>query len=150
MTMRRLRNSMYKARMDSYPQIPDTLSEATQLLLQRRWSKISSSVDGDDNLYAGSVTAMDGSHNILFMSRRMREFAGRISILQSDGTFRARPIVPPTSQVFVLVTPWRNAVSDENFMKVNIQWLKFQRKLKIHSFTTLAQTLQNSCILLKS
>lgn len=99
---------MYKARMDSYPQIPDTLSELTQLLFQRRWRKISSTIDGDDNLYAGSITALDGSHNVIFMSKRMRDFSGRISVLQSDGTFtfKARPIVPPSSQVFVLVTPW--------------------------------------------
>ncbi|XP_034250836.1 uncharacterized protein LOC117651143 [Thrips palmi] len=121
MTMRRLRNAMYKARMDSFPQIPDTLSEVTQLLLQRRWAKISSTVDGDDNLYAGSITALDGSHNVVFMSRRMRDFAGRISILQSDGTFRARPIVPPTSQVFVLVTPWQNAV-------IPIGWVLMEKR----------------------
>ena len=112
MTIRRLRNSMYRARMSSYPQPGhQTLRELTQLLLQQQWRKISSTVDGGENLYAGSITAVDGSHHVAFMSPRMRNFSSRITVLQSDGTFHDRPNVPPSSQVFVLVTPWRNTVS---------------------------------------
>jgi hypothetical protein len=110
MTMRRLRNPMYRARMRRYPPIPKTLRELTRLLLQDRWKEISGTIDEEDNLYAGSTTASDGSHHVLFISQRMLQFMSNIKIVQSDGTFRARPNVPPSSQCFVFVTPWRNTV----------------------------------------
>lgn len=109
MTLRRLRTPMYMARMKSYPPIPNSLTELTQALLQN--PRISETVDGEENLYAGSVTATDGSHHVAFISPRMIEFLGKVKILQGDGTFRSRPAIPPSSQCFVLVTTWRNCVS---------------------------------------
>ena len=111
MTMRRLRTSVNQRRNKSYPNIPLTLRDLTRLLLQKKYRNISRTVDGDDNLYAGSTTATDGSHHVAFISQRMLEFMSDIKVIQSDGTFRARPAVPKSSQCFVLVTSWRDAVS---------------------------------------
>jgi len=87
--MRRLRNPMYRARMDSFPPCPQTLEDLSRLLLQEQWrNKISCTVDKDDNLYCGSTTASDGSHSVAFISERMRRFTSSVDILQSDGTFR--------------------------------------------------------------
>ena len=109
MTLRKLRTPMYFARMKSYPPIPNTLTDLTRILLQNR--RISETVDGDENLYAGSITATDGSHHVAFISPRMIQFLGKVKIVQGDGTFRARPALPHSSQCFVLVSTWRNCVS---------------------------------------
>jgi len=109
MNMRRLRTPMYRARMASFPPLPQTLRELTQVLLQN--PRISKTVDGEENLYAGSVDADDGSHHVLFVTPRMREVLQQCIIVQGDGTFRARPATPPSSQCFVLVTTYKNGVS---------------------------------------
>lgn len=109
MTLRRLRTPMYQARMRAYPPIPYTLQDLTRLLLHN--PNISETVDGEDNMYAGSVTAADGSHHVAFISRRMLHYMGRLKCIQGDGTFRARPAVPPSCQCFVLVTTLKNCVS---------------------------------------
>ena len=110
MTMRRLRSAMYNKRKKSFPEIPQSLQGLTQILLQPQFRHISSTIDETDNLYAGSVTAHDGSHHVLFMSKRMLGHMAEVKILQADGTFRARPAVPPSTQCFVIATPWRDAV----------------------------------------
>ena len=68
-------------------------------------------VDGEESMYAGSVTATDGSHHVAFMSPRAGQFLQHCRLIHGDGTFRARPATPPSSQCFVLVTTWRNCVS---------------------------------------
>lgn len=108
MTLRRLRTSMFKARSKSYPRIPESLTDLTRTLLQN--PRVSVTCDGSENLYAGSVTATDGSHHVAFFSPRMLEFMGNLRVIQGDGTFRARPAVPRSSQCFVLVTTWNNCV----------------------------------------
>lgn len=100
---------MYQARSKSYPEIPHTLRELTQTLLGH--TRVSMTVDGLHNMFAGSVTAEDGSHHVMFTTPRMLQFMGQVKILQGDGTFRARPSLPQSSQCFVLVTTWRHCVS---------------------------------------
>jgi len=110
--MRRLRGAMWRKRAQSYPAIPHTLRELTQVLLNPIYRrKVASTYDGLDTLYAGSCTARDGSHNVLFISQRMRAFLPKLKVIQSDGTFRARPLRPQSGQCFVLVTPWQHNVS---------------------------------------
>lgn len=113
MNLRRLRTPMYRARMASYPPVPLTLRELTQVLLGH--PRVSLTVDGDENMYAGSTTAADGSHHVVFASRRMLDFMGQCQLLQADGTFRARPATPPSSQCFTLVTTYKDGVSASPF-----------------------------------
>lgn len=111
MSLRRLRSAMHAARKKTFPPIPQTLRELTQLLLDPQNEFISKTIDETDNIYAGSVTATDGSHHIAFMSRRMANHMGDVKIIQVDGTFKSRPAVPVSAQVLVLVTPWAGSVS---------------------------------------
>jgi len=109
MTLRRLRSTMYKTRMKKFPNLPYNMRELTRVLLQH--PNISQTIDDAENLYAGSVTATDGSHHIAFFSPRVLRFMSNIKIIHSDGTFGSRPALPASSQLFVLVTTWRNSVS---------------------------------------
>ncbi|KAK3913727.1 Protein FAR1-RELATED SEQUENCE 12, partial [Frankliniella fusca] len=108
MTLRGLRSCMYKTRMNKYPNLPYTMRELTRCLLQH--PNVSQTIDETENLYAGSVTARDGSHHVALFSPRMLQFMSRIKAIQSDGTFGSRPALPASSQLFVLVTTWRNSV----------------------------------------
>jgi len=109
MTLRRLRSTMYKTRMNKYPNIPHTMRELTQVLLAN--NHLSKTIDVSENLYAGSVTATDGSHHIAFFSPRMLRFMSKLKLIQGDGTFSSRPALPSSRQLFVLVTTWDNFVS---------------------------------------
>ncbi|KAJ1522440.1 hypothetical protein ONE63_001630 [Megalurothrips usitatus] len=138
MTLRRLRGAMYRRRMSSFPETPMTLRELTQRLLDPEYRrKIASTIDGHDNLYSGSCTAQDGSHHILFLSERMKHFLGDVKIIQSDGTFKARPLHPYSSQIFVLVTPWRDAV-------VPIGWFLMERRT-VAAYTAIFSLLKQVC-----
>jgi len=95
--------------MDKYPHIPHTLRGLTRVLLQD--PTLARTLDDTESMYAGSTTATDGSHHVMFLSPRMTEFLADCTILHGDGTFRARPALPKSSQLFVLVTTWRNNVS---------------------------------------
>ena len=100
---------MFKSRSNAYPRIPHSLTDLTRTLLQ--YPRVSVTCDGSENMYAGSVTATDGSHHVAFFSPRMLEFMANLRVIQGDGTFRARPAVPSSSQCFVLVTTWNHSVS---------------------------------------
>lgn len=93
----------------AYPAIPYTLSDLTRTLLSH--DRVSKTIDGLQNMYAGSVDASDGSHHVAFISPRMLEYLGTLKLLQGDGTFKARPNTPASSQCFVLVSTWRDCVS---------------------------------------
>ncbi|KAK3926312.1 Alpha-galactosidase A, partial [Frankliniella fusca] len=110
MTLRRLRTTMQNERTKSHPKIPQTLEKLTDILVDPQYRWLTASVDKRDNIYAGSVNAVDGTHCVLFMSERMLDFCGRITLIQSDGTFKSRPAVPASAQVFSLVTTWKNFI----------------------------------------
>ncbi|KAK3910275.1 Transposase for insertion sequence element IS905, partial [Frankliniella fusca] len=138
MTMRRLRGAMWRTRMKSFPAIPHTLKELTQVLLNPQYrAKVASTIDGSGNLYAGSCTATDGSHNVLFISERMIDFLKNIKVIQSDGTFRARPLMPASAQCFVLVTPWKNCV-------VPLGWVLMERKSQ-SAYSAVFRMLKHLC-----
>lgn len=109
MNVRRLRTPMYRARSEIFPPIPQTLYELTQVLLGH--PRVSVTVDGEQNMYAGSATADDGSHHVVFVSRRMLNFMGQCQLLQGDGTFKARPATPNSAQCFAIVTTYKSGVS---------------------------------------
>ena len=109
MTASSLRGSMNRVKWEKYPRIPDDLRKLTKLLLQD--PSLAETTDQTESMYAGSVTATDGSHHVMFLSPRMAEFMSTCRIIQGDGTFRSRPARPKSSQCFVLVTTWRHFVS---------------------------------------
>lgn len=110
MTLARLRTTMYNAKMAKYPKIrPYTLRELSRTLLQHGF--VAATIDEAENLYAGSITATDGSHHLAFFSPRMLHFMGQIKIIHGDGTFKSRPTLPASSQIFALVTTWNHCVS---------------------------------------
>ncbi|KAK3908301.1 Cytoplasmic protein NCK2 [Frankliniella fusca] len=108
MTLARLRGSMREKHMGRYPNIPHTMRKLTQVLLQNNF--VSKTIDGEENLYAGSCTDAEGHHHIAFFSPRMLQFMPSLKIIQGDGTFKSRPALPASRQVFVLVTTWDNVV----------------------------------------
>jgi len=112
MTLPLLRGPMSRTRAEAFPNIPRTLRGLTQELL--RDPELAKTTDRTEAIYAGSATATDGSHHVLFTSPRMAEFMGRCRYLHGDGTFKCRPAVPKSSQLFVVVTSWRHCVSRSN------------------------------------
>lgn len=84
---------MQRARSSMFPPAPATLQELTAILQDPRYQVISATHDALDSLYAGSVTAADGSHHIIFMSRRMARVARSLDILFADGTFKVLPAI---------------------------------------------------------
>ncbi|KAK3929544.1 UPF0251 protein [Frankliniella fusca] len=135
MNMRRLRTPMYSARMRRYPRVPNTLRELTRVLLNT--PRLSATVDGTENLYAWSITATDGSHHIAFFSPRMLTFMKKIKFVQSDGTFKSRPMAPHSAQVYVIVTTWRKHV-------VPLGWFLMERK-SLSAYRAVFSLLKNIC-----
>lgn len=82
---------MQRARARMFPPPPDSLLELTDILQDPRYAVITATDDAEDNLYAASVTAQDGSHHIIFMSRRMARVARSLNTLFADGTFKTLP-----------------------------------------------------------
>jgi len=116
MNLKRLGSSMARRRGKRYPKIPDTLLDLTRSLLDN--ADVAKTVDEEENLYAGSVTASDGSHHLAFFSPRMLKYLGNLKLIQGDGTFKARPSVPASRQCFVIVTTWSNVVSISSLQSV--------------------------------
>lgn len=87
----KVRSAMQRARYSMFPPCPETLQELTEILQDPRYQVVTSTLDGEDNLYLGSVTAGDGSHHVLFMTRRMAQVCSRLRNLFADGTFKVLP-----------------------------------------------------------
>lgn len=84
---------MQRARQKMFPPPPEDLEGLTQILQNPRFQVATATHDGDDNLYAGSVTAEDGSHHVIFMTRRMARVGCTFSYLFADGTFKVLPAI---------------------------------------------------------
>lgn len=89
-----MRTPMRNARLRSYPFPPESLRDLSNILLDPQYSVLTMTADGEDNLYAGSVTDVDGGHHVVFASNRMIDQMKKFRVLHSDGTFRAVPISP--------------------------------------------------------
>ena len=86
---------MRNARLRHYPRpMPQNLLELTGILQDPQYQIMTMTVDGNDNIYGGSVTDTDGVHHILFSSNRMLHHMRIFSVLHGDGTFRAVPNNP--------------------------------------------------------
>jgi len=86
-----MKNAMRKARMDNFPDPPESLRQLTRILNDDRYRVLTQSDDGADNLYGGSVTAADHSHHVMFVSERMLQVARDSRILHGDGTVKVVP-----------------------------------------------------------
>jgi len=89
----KIRSAMQRARSSMFPPPPATLEELTAILQDPRYQVICATHDARDSLYAGSVIANDGSHHIIFMSRRMARVARSLNLLFADGTFKVLPAI---------------------------------------------------------
>ncbi|KAJ1526453.1 hypothetical protein ONE63_009587 [Megalurothrips usitatus] len=121
MTMNRLRTSMRNARTKTYPAIPQTLKELTELLMKKKNRYLAKTTDNKDLLYAGSVDASDGSHNVVFISKRMRKVMADVQVIHADGTFKSRPALPKSRQLFVIVTTWQTSI-------IPLCWVLMEKK----------------------
>ncbi|KAK3931470.1 FLYWCH-type zinc finger-containing protein 1, partial [Frankliniella fusca] len=136
MTMPRLRSSMRKARLDTYPEIPPTLEELTIELMDDSNGHIIHT-EGDDSIYAGSVTASDGSHHLIFMSNEQKWLLGEVRVIHADGTFKSRPASPASSQLFCIVTTWETypsqkwmveSTSNQRRLVIPLCWVLMERR----------------------
>lgn len=94
-----------------YPGVPISLYGLGNLLQDPQNHNITSTLDGRDNLFDGSVRLPNGQASIVFVSRRMKRFMRRVRRIFCDGTFGSRPNVPPCAQVLQLSAVVRNHVS---------------------------------------
>lgn len=90
---------MRNARLRNYPFVPNDLRRLTDILMNPQHRVITMTQDGQDNLYAGSVTDARGAHHVLFISDRMAAVARDLRVLHGDGTFKTRPAGLNLSQV---------------------------------------------------
>ncbi|KAK3911685.1 Volume-regulated anion channel subunit LRRC8E, partial [Frankliniella fusca] len=110
-TVTKLRVAMRNARMSSFPQpAPRSLQELTALLQNPRYEVLTATLDGEDNLYAGSVTDENGDHHILFASRRQLQLLTKVIWLHGDGTLKVVPAMDGISQLFTIVTTWTHHI----------------------------------------
>ena len=109
-----MRSAMQRVRYSMYPPAPQTLEGLTAILQNPRYRVISATSCANDNLHAASVTAEDGSHNAIFMSRRMARIARSLSILLGDGTFKTQHAIAElddASQVIIIFEPYKLKIS---------------------------------------
>ncbi|KAE8745172.1 hypothetical protein FOCC_FOCC008238 [Frankliniella occidentalis] len=125
---------MRRARLETYPEIPQTLEELSAALLDVNNAHIIQT-EGDDFIYAGSVTARDGSHHVIFMSEEQKWILGEAEVLHADGTFKSRPATPRSSQLFCIVTTWETHV-------VPLCWVLMERRT-ISAYRAVFQFLKN-------
>jgi len=90
---------MHRSRGDSFPNIPETIVELTQVLEDPEWVSLTTSLDNEDRVYCCSVTADDGSHNVIFASARGLELLRQVTIIFVDGTFSITPAIGRCYQV---------------------------------------------------
>lgn len=120
----KLRPSMQRARYSMFPPPPQNLQELTEILQDPRYRVVTATHDGEDNLYAGSVTAGDDSHHVIFMSRRMAGVLRQLDYLFADGTFKVLPAIDDldeASQVLAFVGNWDHTV-------IPLGWVLMERR----------------------
>ncbi|XP_034253510.1 uncharacterized protein LOC117652588 [Thrips palmi] len=122
--MSHIRSSMQRVRYRRFPPVPASLEELTRILQNPLYAVMTATHDAEDSLYAASVTARDGSHSVLFMTRRMANVARSMHTLFADGTFKSLPSIEGlnrASQVFALVGNWNHTI-------IPLGWAVMQRR----------------------
>ncbi|KAK3907416.1 RuBisCO large subunit-binding protein subunit alpha, chloroplastic [Frankliniella fusca] len=103
-----LRPSMRRARLENRPQIPRSIKELDKILSRRRYRKLSCTIDGKDNVYAGRAgSASQKTISALFVSRRMLRYMNKSRRVQSifcDATFCPVPRGMKANQLFTIST----------------------------------------------
>ncbi|XP_034250361.1 uncharacterized protein LOC117650857 [Thrips palmi] len=110
LTMRRLRPAMQRARSGTFPNLPQNLAELSAILQNPDWEALTMTLDEEDSMYLGSTWSEDGSHNIIFASKRCLQLMRMASVIFADGTFFIKPSVDGCYQVFTIVTIYGNTV----------------------------------------
>lgn len=116
---------MRNARLQRYPPPPETLRDLTEILQDPRYSVITLSQDGQDNIYGGSVDDADGEHHILFISQRMVEKCREFSVLHADGTFKSVPVgLHFAAQVFLILSHYNISFISVYYVKICLSFLQ--------------------------
>lgn len=105
-----MRGPINRARNAVYPRVPISLFNLGNVLNQPPNAHITRTIDGNDNIFDGTVNLPNGISSIFFLSRRMKRFMRRVRIVFCDGTFSSRPNIPPSAQVLQLSAVVRNHV----------------------------------------
>ncbi|KAK3921776.1 UDP-N-acetylglucosamine--N-acetylmuramyl-(pentapeptide) pyrophosphoryl-undecaprenol N-acetylglucosamine transferase 1 [Frankliniella fusca] len=121
LTLRRLRPAMLRVRREAFPNLPRNLAGLTTTLQDPAWDWLTKTKDSQDRMYLGSTWAADGSHNVIFISRRCLQIMRMVSIIFADGTFYISPSVEGCYQVFTIVTISENTV-------IPLCWCLMERK----------------------
>ncbi|KAE8740773.1 hypothetical protein FOCC_FOCC013697 [Frankliniella occidentalis] len=91
-----MRSAIQRARAALYPPVPPDLQQLGQQLHDN--PHLAATLDGRDNLYAGTVHT-PRTTSVVLMSRRMRRALGRTRHIFCDATFASRPNDPEARQV---------------------------------------------------
>ncbi|XP_052131748.1 uncharacterized protein LOC127751763 [Frankliniella occidentalis] len=133
-----MRSAMQRARYSALPPPPQSLEELTAILQDPRYRVLTATSDGRDNLYAASVNAADGSHHVIFMTRRMARVLRQLKILFGDGTFKTLPNMEDldaASQIFCVVGNWDHTV-------LPVAWVLMQART-IPAYTAVLSAIQD-------
>lgn len=104
--MPRMRTAMRNARMERFPDMPQNLRGLTRILINPVHRVLTLTTDGEDNLYAGSATDVNGGHHVLFASARMLDLMRTFRVLHCDGTFKVIPAGTEAAQVRHYLSSW--------------------------------------------
>lgn len=110
---------MQRARANVFPRIPESLQDLTGMLQDPAWASLVNTLDGEDSIYLGSTSGVDGSHNIVFMSRRCIEIMKIVDILFADGTFYIKPSVTGCYQVLTIPLIFIHSLKSLLVLKLN-------------------------------
>jgi len=110
LTLKKIRPSMRKARMNRYPKAPKTIGSLAKLLYSQKWSHLTKTLDKKDSILAAAGGhKADRTQFAIFASRRMVKYLGKVKDVFSDGTF-CTPSHLDCSQIWNIVTARRNHV----------------------------------------
>lgn len=91
-----MRSPIQRARAAMYPAVPPDIVQLGQQLQNN--PHLAASIDGRDNLFAGTVIT-PRTASVIFMSRRMRRALANTTRIFCDATFASRPNDPQARQV---------------------------------------------------
>ncbi|KAK3929514.1 Granzyme-like protein 2, partial [Frankliniella fusca] len=124
-TLTGMRTALRNARMSAFPKPPPrSLRELDAILQNPRYEVLTATLDGRDNIYAGSVSDADGRFHILFSSERLLQTLATVTWIHGDGTVKIVPAVDDVSQVFTTVTTWNHHI-------VPLAWALMESKTEV-------------------
>lgn len=104
----RMRSSMYRARRAQMEVIPATLEELGGAL--SRNDRLGKTVDGRP-FYMATISDGVGGTSIIFASPTFVPLINEVRELHIDGTFKVRPLNPPSRQLLTVMSMHFNKVS---------------------------------------